>query len=107
MAGNKPEEEGKQKKSQIIEKLLKYCEKEHRLEMKKEIYHSVSEDNWTIADLFIRQWLNNRGNGFGMKNVKNMYEYLQGCREELIEYNLLSKEGRNNSGFHLWSDYNF
>lgn len=96
-----------QTKEQIIEKLLKNCDEEHRLEMQKEIYHSVNSEEWTIADLFIRQWLNNGSDGFGMKNVDKMYTYLQSSREELIEYDLISESGRNNSGFPLWTEYNF
>jgi hypothetical protein len=106
MAGNKPEEEGKQKPDeehfQIIEKLNKNCDWPVTAK-----HWMANEEVWSIADLFIRQWLNNGSDGFGMKNVKNMYEYLRGRREELIEYNLLSEEGRNNSGILLWSDYNF
>lgn len=94
-------------KKEIIEKLISNCDKETQVEMNNKIYHSVNDDKWTIADLFIRQWLNNGGDGFGMKNVRNMYEYLCSKKAELIEYNLINKEARNNFGFPLWANYEF
>ena len=68
-------------------------------------FHSVNRENWTIADLFVRQYLNNGSDGFGMENVAKVYEYLVKHKEELMEYDLLSKEGTNNFGFTLWNDY--
>lgn len=94
-------------KEEIIEKLISNCDKETQEEMRNELYHSVNDEKWTIADLFIRQWLNNGGNGFGMKNVRGMYEYLCGKKQELIDYNLINEDGFNNFGFALWSNYDF
>ena len=68
-------------------------------------FHSVNRENWTIADLFIRQHFNNGCDGFGMKNVAKVYDYLVEHKKELIEYNLLSRDGRNNFGFPLWTNY--
>lgn len=68
-------------------------------------FHEVNRENWTIADLFIRQLLNNGDDGFGMENVHKVYKYLVKHKQELIEYNLLSKDGMNNFGFTLWKDY--
>ena len=69
-------------------------------------FHSVNRENWTIADLFIRQHLNNGSDGFGMENVYEVYEYLVIHKQKLREYNLLSKDGFNNFGFTLWKNYN-
>ena len=66
-----------------------------------------SENTWSWADLFIRQWLNNGGDGFGMINVYDVYEYLCHIKEDLIKYKMISKVGFNNSGYPLWKDYNF
>ncbi len=68
---------------------------------------TVNEETWTLADLFIRQWLNNGGNGFGMKRVEANYEFLRSIKEDLIKYNMINKDGFNNFGFVLWKDYNF
>jgi hypothetical protein len=95
----------KHTKQQIIETLLENCEKSHRERMELDRYHSVNDNSWTIADLFIRQWLNNGSDGFGMNNVRKMYAYLVDCKTELIQYNLLSKDGKNNSGWPLWNHY--
>lgn len=68
---------------------------------------TINDDYWTMADLFIRQWLNNGGNGFGMVNVDYMYSLLKEHKDLLIKENMVSKRGANNSGFPLWNDYNF
>ena len=62
---------------------------------------------WSLPDLFIRQWLNNMQDGFGLQNVGAVYAYLADARDELIEKNLISKNGVNNSGNPLWKDYDF
>lgn len=66
-----------------------------------------NEENWTIADLFIRQWLNNGSDGFGLKNVDKMYNLLLENKDILVSEKMVSKNGFNNSGFELWKDYNF
>jgi hypothetical protein len=88
-------------KEQIIEKLIENCEDSNN-DLRVQL-----EDVWTIAELFIRQHLNNGCDGFGMRNVAEMYEYLCEHKEELIEYDLISKVGFNNHGFPLWKDYDF
>ena len=67
----------------------------------------VNDEHWTLADLFIRQWLNNGWDGFGMVNVESMFDLLSKHRQLLIDNNMLSKDGYNNSGFPLWKNYNF
>ena len=69
-------------------------------------FHSVNRENWTIADMFVRQHLNNGCDGFGMENVAKVYKYLVKRKAELIECNLVSKDGINNFGFALWRNYN-
>jgi len=97
---------GNKTKNEIIEYLLSNCADENRITMKDKKYHKVNDKNWTIADLFIRQQLNNGCDGFGMENVYEVYDYLLENKEQLIEYDLLSKDGFNNSGFPLWKNYN-
>ena len=67
----------------------------------------VSDDWWTLAELFARQWLNNGGDGFGMVNVRKMYNLLCENKQLLIDNDMISKEGRNNSGYPLWNEYAF
>jgi hypothetical protein len=66
-----------------------------------------NDKEWTMADLFIRQLLNNGGNGFGLKNVEFVYSLLLKHKDLLIREKMISKAGKNNSGFSLWTDYNF
>jgi len=94
-------------KKQIITRLLKNLDKETREIYSQEKYQIVNDENWTLADLFIRQYLNNGDDGFGMQNVEETYKFLLKIKNELIENNLISKNGRNNSGFLLWENYNF
>ena len=68
--------------------------------------YTVNDTKWTLADLFVRQYLNNMCDGFGLSNVYEVYKYLVEHKQDLIRYNLLSKDGRNNSGYPLWKDYN-
>ncbi len=67
----------------------------------------VNEESWTLADLFARLWLNNGCDGFGMVNVKKMYDLLCENKQLLIDNNMISKEARNNYGIPLWEEYNF
>ncbi len=64
-------------------------------------------DKWSLADLFIRQWLNNGGDGFCMKNVEEMYNYLVENKDDVIKFDLVSKDGWNNSSFPLWGNFHF
>ena len=97
----------KKTKNEIIEYLVSNCSDEYKITMKDKKYYKVNDKNWTIADLFIRQQLNNGCDGFGMENVYEVYNYLLENKEQLIEYDLLSNDGFNNSGFPLWKNYNF
>jgi len=64
---------------------------------------------WTLAGLFVRRWLNDRYDapGWGLTNVGKVYIYLCVNKESVVEHGLIEKEGYNNSGFPLWSDYDF
>jgi hypothetical protein len=66
-----------------------------------------NDKKWTIADLFIRQWLNNGDNGFGLKNVSFVYGLLLKHKDLLVREKMVSKNGANNFGISLWTDYNF
>ena len=60
------------------------------------------EKLWSILALFLRQWLNNGNNGFGMKNVKRIGNIIYDNLNWLIENNYIEKTGFNNFGFKLW-----
>jgi hypothetical protein len=67
----------------------------------------VNEEEWTLADLFIRQLLNNGGDGFDMIKVRQMYKLLCRHKQLLIDNNMVSEKAWNNSGYPLWEDYDF
>jgi hypothetical protein len=67
-----------------------------------------NDKEWSMADLFIRQFLNNGADGFGLENVEYVYhDLLLPHKDLLIKEKMVSKNGKNNSGFSLWEDYNF
>jgi hypothetical protein len=39
--------------------------------------------------------------------MEGVYKYLVENKDVLIKYNIISKEGWNNSGFQLWSNFHF
>jgi hypothetical protein len=86
----------------ICEYLRCYC-----VEDLHDYYVETTDGKWSLADLFIRQYLNNGGDGFGMWNVAEVYRNLCEHKDLLIEENLVSKDAWNNSGYPLWKDYNF
>lgn len=94
-------------KQEIIKKLLKNVDKETKDVYKNEKFQVVNAEKWTLADLFIRQWLNNGCDGFGMKNVCGTYVWLKTIKNDLIKNDLISPCGLNNSGFTLWTKYDF
>jgi len=67
----------------------------------------VNDEYWTLADLFVRQHLNNGDDGFGMKDVEEMYHLICDNKQLLIENNMLNEHGRNNFGFPLWENHDF
>ena len=67
----------------------------------------VNDKLWTLADLFARQLLNNGGDGFGMVNVREMYDLLCENKQLLLDNNMINKEADNNSGYPLWDNYEF
>lgn len=75
--------------------------------------HTVEEgeaaQQWTLAALFVRRWLNDADDapGWGLNNVKQVYTFLCENKDAVIEHGLIEKEGNNNYGFALWSDYDF
>jgi hypothetical protein len=86
----------------ICEYLRCYCDEN----LQDHVVEPTDKD-WSLADLFIRQYLNNSDDGFGMWNVVEVYRNLCEYKDLLIEKNLISKEAWNNSGYPLWKDYNF
>jgi len=64
-------------------------------------------DGYTIVDLFLRQYLNNGDDGFGLRNVKEMYDYFVPIKDDLIRLNLLSRRATNRAGFEVWTNYDF
>ena len=64
---------------------------------------------WTLAALFVRRWLNDLDDapGWGLTNVEKVYTYLCENKDAVVEHGLIEKEGNNNFGFALWSDYDY
>ncbi len=92
-------------KQEYINKLLDHYQV--RSEYSETRYHTVNNDYWTIADMIIRQKLNNNGAGFGIVRVHEGYKFIKQHKQELIKLDMISKDGVNNAGFTLWRDYNF
>ena len=86
-------------KGQLIETLQSNYDDEAPIE--------VNDELWTLADLFARQWLNNGGDGFGMVNVREMYDLLCENKQLLLDNNMVSKKAENNSDYPLWDNYDF
>ena len=69
-------------------------------------------DKWTPVDLMLREHYNNgdgSAKGFlGLTPAQNYkcYQFIKEHQNELRELNLYNKDGYNNWGFKLWSDYN-
>ena len=74
---------------------------------KEGLLKNPTDKNWSAADLIIRQYLNNGASGFGIRNVKDGYNFLKENKELLISLKMVSRDGVNNSGLKLWSNYQF
>ena len=72
-----------------------------------------AKDKWTPCDLIAREYLNNGGGsskgflGIPCSECKKCYEYMCENRLELVELDYVNEKAWNNSGFPLWSNYNF
>ena len=68
---------------------------------------------WTPCDLIAREYLNNGGGsakgflGISTNQCIKCYQYMGTIKQELIDNDLISIEAWNNSGFKLWTNYNF
>ena len=68
---------------------------------------------WTPCDLIAREELNNgSGSAEGFLGItpsenRKCYDYMKQNKDYLVEQHLVSEKAWNNSGFPLWSDYNF
>ena len=91
-------------KEQLLKIMIDFLDKETYKDLPPIL---ENDKEWTIADLFIRQALNNGGSGFGLNSVNYIYDMLKDHKELLIREKMISKVGKNNSGFSLWTDYNF
>lgn len=89
----------------IIDHLLFNCDDwlVKSITEKKSFYQN--DKTWSLAELFIRQWKNNGGDGFGLHNVEEVYYYLVQHKKDLRTFNMISKQGHNNSGYPLWDNY--
>jgi len=94
-------------KQEIIDTLLENYEKGTKKKYSKKKFRSPNDNNWTIADLFLQQYLNSMSDGFGMENVHEMFDYLVKNKRALKKYNLVSRDGYNNAGVPLWENYDF
>ena len=89
--------------NEIIETILSNCE-EDLYEYRKDDVRATDKE-WSLADLFVRQWFVYGGDGSDMINVKDTYDYLVKHKSLLIEYKLISEEGDDNYGQPLWDKY--
>jgi len=94
-------------KKDIINYLLLHMDEDSQKSFKDEKTHIVNDKLWTPADLFIRQYLNNNSDGFGMHDVHKIYQFLKKNKQILIDNNMINKKGTNNFGFTLWENYDF
>lgn len=67
----------------------------------------ISELDWSLPELFIRQYLNNCCDGFGLKNVERMYDFIKRHKDIVVREKMIHEKGWNNSGYILWEDYEF
>ena len=67
----------------------------------------VNNENWTLVDLYLRQYLNNGGDGFGMVNVEQIFNLLCKNKQLLIDNTMVNEVSWNNSRYLLWDKYNF
>ena len=61
----------------------------------------------TLAQLFIKQFLNSGCDGFGLRCVKTMYKLLCKHRDVVIKTNMIGPVLWNNAGIPLFSNYQF
>lgn len=65
----------------------------------------TSDEKWTLVELFIRQYLNNGMDGFGMFNVEVCFDYIMDNIDFIIEQDMISETGYSNSGSELWRNH--
>lgn len=92
-----------------MQTILRSCQKNCDKEVYETSPKTVRENptRWTIVDLFLRQYLNNLCDGFGLYHVAKVYQYMCKHKQVLIKYDLISKSAVNNAGSMLWEKYDF
>ena len=95
--------------STAAKKILEFCYENCDEYIQRDSPRTVDEDpdKWTVVDLFIRQWVNNLCDGFGLYNVQEVSLYLIANKNILVDNQLINKDGFNNSDYPLWKDYDF
>ena len=69
--------------------------------------------SWTPCDLILREWLNNGGGsakgflGITRKECEKCYDYIVANADGLIMMDMISKDGWNNCGCMLWTNWGF
>lgn len=91
------------KKKELIQFLFENLEDK---EYYKNVKLKVNNGTWSLAELFIRQELNNGCDGFGLKNVTKVYVILKAHQKQLKRWKMIGRNGTNNSGHFLWNNYN-
>ena len=70
-------------------------------------------NNWTPCDLIAREYLNNGGGsargflGISPSECVRCYDYMCENNDYLIMNDLVNERATNNSGFTLWTNWNF
>lgn len=70
-----------------------------------QFFTRVSDNQWTLVELFVRQYLSNGSDGFLMVNVEESFDYIMDNIDFIIEQDMISERGFNKSGNELWTDY--
>lgn len=90
-------------KKELHDTLLSYFDNEQ--EYQKDIYSTVNDDYYTLADMIARQYINNNCDGFDMFNIYEAYCYVIDNLDDLKAHNMISETASNNSGFTLWKNW--
>ena len=89
------------KKSELMKRLLdNYDNKEGHT-----IVDTVNGIEYTLPELFVRQYLNNGCDGLNMRNVVEMYEFIVDNKEHFIKHNMIGEQAYNDFGLPLWDNF--
>ena len=68
-------------------------------------YTRTNKEEWTLVEAFVRQYLNNGSDGFGLLNVEECFNYIMDNIDFIIEQDMISETGWSKAGYALWTNY--